>query len=85
MLRRFSASVRWIPAILVLALAACAEPPTRTAANDPYQACIERGYQIGNLPYRATTFYQSNVEDRIWPATRSPVAQCSEFRERGQL
>ena len=82
MLRRLSA----ISAILALALAGCAEPPVRMAANDDaYQACVHRGYQIGDLPYRATTFYHSNAADHIWPATKSPVEQCSEFRARGQL
>lgn len=85
MLRRFSANARWFFAILVLALAGCAEPPLRTAANDPYQACLARGYQIGDLPYTATRFYQSHVEDRIWAPTKSTVAQCNEYRSHGEL
>jgi hypothetical protein len=70
---------------LALAVAGCGEPPMRTAANDAYQDCLNRGYQIGDLPYTATRFYQSHVEDRIWAPTRSPVAQCSEYRARGEL
>jgi hypothetical protein len=71
--------------LLGLWLAGCAEAPTRAAATDPYQACLYRGNQIGNLPYSATTFYQSEALDRLWPAVRSPVAQCNELRERGEL
>ena len=85
MLRRFSANARWFFAIVVLALAGCAEPPLRTAANDPYQACLARGYQIGDLPYTATRFYQTHVEDRIWAPTKSAVAQCAEYRSHGEL
>jgi len=87
MLSRPSANVLFIGLALLLAgaLAGCAEPPQRTAANDPYEACVTRGYQIGDLPYRATAFYQPHVEDRIWPQIKSPVAQCSELRSRGEL
>jgi hypothetical protein len=85
MLKRLSMSVRWSPVILVLVVAGCAEPPQRTAANDPYEACLARGYQIGDLPYSATRFYQSHVEDRIWTPARSPVSQCNEYRARGEL
>jgi hypothetical protein len=74
----------WL-ASAVLLVAGCSEAPVRTAANDPYQACIHRGYQIGNLPYAATRFYQPHVEDRIWPAVKSPVAECNELRSRGEL
>lgn len=72
---------------LVLLVAGCSEAPAsmRTAANDPYQACIYRGYQIGSLPYAATHFYQAHVEDRIWPAVKSPVEMCNELRARGEL
>ncbi len=70
---------------LGLAVAACAEAPQRVASDDPYQACLYRGYQIGNLPYSASTFYQAHATDRIWPAAKSPVAECNERRSRGQL
>lgn len=70
---------------LMLLIAGCTEAPVRTAADDPYQACLYRGYQIGSLPYAATRFYQAHVEDRIWPAVKSPVAQCNELRSRGEL
>ena len=82
MLRRLAAG---LAAVLGLLLGSCAEPPVHMAATDPYQACLTRGYQIGDLPYSATTFYQPHVIDRVWPAARSPVAQCNELRDRGEL
>lgn len=82
MLRRFAAGVA---AVLGLLLAGCAEPPPHAVATDPYQACLYRGNQIGNLPYSATTFYQPKVIDRIWPAAQSPVGRCNELRQRGEL
>ena len=79
-------NVHWIFALLALAVAGCAEPPLRTASSDEaYQACLTRGYQMGDLPYSATRFYQSHVEDRIWTPARSPVTQCNEYRARGEL
>lgn len=74
-----------LAAFFGLMLAGCAQAPPHAAATDPYQACLYRGYQIGNLPYSATTFYQPEAIDQIWPALRSPVAQCNELRERGEL
>lgn len=81
--RRLAASL----AGLVLFVAGCsdASAPMRTAGDDPYQACVYRGYQIGSLPYAATHFYQAHVEDRIWPAAKSPVDTCNELRSRGEL
>jgi hypothetical protein len=78
-------NVRWMFAVFVLALAGCAEPPLRTADNEAYQACLARGYRVGDLPYAATRFYQSHVEDRIWAPVRSPVAQCNEYQAHGEL
>ncbi|HEX9461714.1 MAG TPA: hypothetical protein VGB82_03870 [Alphaproteobacteria bacterium] len=78
-------------AAAMLFLAGCAEPLPEALAQDPYEACIERGYQLGDLPYSATTFYQPTAVDRFWPRTigratwRSPVEQCNELRNRGQL
>lgn len=66
-------------------LVGCAEPQVRMAQNDPYQECLYRGTQIGDLPYSATRFYQAHVEDRIWAPVKSPVAQCSELRAHGEL
>lgn len=71
--------------LLGLLLGGCAAPGPHAVASDPYQACLYRGYQIGNLPYSATTFYQPEIIDRIWPAVQSPVAQCNELRARGEL
>ena len=70
--------------------AACTAEP-QTVSDDAYQACVERGYLIGDLPYSATTFYQRTAVDRFWahnaPASswKSPVDQCNELRSRGQL
>lgn len=76
----------WIVGVALLVAGCSAAPaPMRTAATDPYQACLYRGYQIGNLPYAATTFYQAHAIDRIWTPMRSPVAECDELRSRGQL
>ena len=85
--RRTAGGTATLAAIgLVLALAGCAEPQIRMAQNDDaYQACLYRGNQIGDLPYSATRFYQAHVEDRIWAPVKSPVAQCNELRERGEL
>ena len=72
-------------------IAACASPEPQTVSNDPYAACIDRGYLIGDLPYRATTFYQPTAVDRFWAhnaptsSWKSPVDQCHELRARGQL
>lgn len=82
MVGRFAAGV---VAVLGLLLAGCAETPPQAVATDPYTACLYRGNQIGNLPYSATTFYQPEIIDRIWPAVQSPVARCNELRERGEL
>ncbi|MBV8535078.1 MAG: hypothetical protein JO128_05765 [Alphaproteobacteria bacterium] len=78
-------NVRWMFVLLALAVAGCAEPPLRVADSEAYQACLARGYRMGDLPYTATRFYQSHVEDRIWTPARSPVAQCNEYRARGEL
>jgi hypothetical protein len=74
----------------VLGLAGCAEQPM-DVADAPFQACVERGYQLTGLSYAATTVYQPTAIDRFWPRTvgrsdwRSPVEQCKELRARGQL
>ncbi|HTY66829.1 MAG TPA: hypothetical protein VMH36_09270 [Alphaproteobacteria bacterium] len=82
---RVFTDVRGMFALVVLLLAGCAEPPQRTADNEAYQACLARGYRMGDLPYAATRFYQSHVEDRLWAPARSPVAQCNEYQARGEL
>ena len=70
--------------------AACSPEP-QALRDDPYEACIERGYQVGDLPYSATTFYQRTAVDRFWARNaptstwKSPVDQCNELRSRGQL
>ena len=75
----------WVSVGLGVLVAGCAEAPVRTAATDPYQACLYRGNQIGSLPYAATTFYQAHATDRIWPAVKSPIGECNELRSRGEL
>ena len=87
-----SAVSRLSALVLVSALlAGCVERAPEALPGDPYQACIVRGYRLGNLPYSATTFYQPTAVDRFWPRTvgrsdwRSPVEQCNELRAHGQL
>ena len=77
-------------AVLLSGAAACT-PESQALSDDPYEACLERGYLIGDLPYSATTFYQRTAVDRFWahnaPTStwKSPVDQCKELRARGQL